>query len=154
LSAERFKSSSQTQRRRRTRYVCLRACVIFRGGLPLLLYPLYLLLLTHDGLHGYYYYYCVLLTTPHVHMSCVQQKTTYALLVATCDESAKLWVDIEILKARSVWSAGWLQKETLLRLMAEADETNTEGQEACAACGGCGTVACRYCCDTSPIQLY
>jgi len=79
-------------------------------------------------------------------------KQTYVLLEATCDASARLWVDIEILKSRRVWSAGWLQKETLQRLLEEEEEHGA--QTPCRACGGGKVMPCRYCCTSEPISLF
>ena len=81
-------------------------------------------------------------------------KQTYVLLEATCEASARLWVDIEILKSRRVWSAGWLQKETLQRLLAEDEHGEGDVQSPCRACGGRGFAPCRYCCSTEPISLF
>jgi tryptophan-rich hypothetical protein len=79
-------------------------------------------------------------------------KQTYVLLEATCDASARLWVDIEILKSRRVWSAGWLQKETLQRLLEEEEDHGA--QTPCRACGGGKVMPCRYCCTSEPISLF
>ena len=58
------------------------------------------------------------------------KKRTYCLLEATCDPTARLWVEIEILKSRRVWTAGWLQKEPLQQLLPELEREGTGG----AAC--------------------
>ncbi len=83
-------------------------------------------------------------------------KQTYVLLEATCDASVRLWVDIEILKSRQIWSAGWLQKETLQKLLAEEEHGggNRDLSSPCQACGGRKVAPCRYCCSPEPISLF
>lgn len=81
-------------------------------------------------------------------------KQTYVLLEATCDGTARLWVDVDILKSRKIWSAGWLQKETLQKLLAEDTVDGDKAHPPCKACGGRKTAPCRYCCSQEPIQLF
>lgn len=66
-----------------------------------------------------------------------QGKDSYVLLVATCDEDTKLWVPTKMLKERSQWASGWLQKRDLIEL----------GEEGapCKECGGTGNVPCVLC---------
>ena len=80
------------------------------------------------------------------------KKRTYCLLEATCDPTARLWVEIEILKSRRVWSAGWLQKESLQQLLAELELEGTGG-DPCQRCHGERTAPCRYCTVAEPISL-
>lgn len=55
----------------------------------------------------------------------------YALLVATCDSQAQIWINIHNLKDRSNWACGWLQKTQLAVL----DE---QPGAICKACQGSG----------------
>jgi tryptophan-rich hypothetical protein len=61
-------------------------------------------------------------------------------LVATCDDTVKLWVNIKTLKDRSAWAAGWLQRREL-----EALESSARGSKECKACGGGGKIPCPVC---------
>lgn len=78
------------------------------------------------------------------HFECKQKmniaKRSYLLLVATCDDSARLWLHADILKSRNLWAAGWLQKSELVRLLEE-----NERQHTCQACHGAQHVPCNYC---------
>lgn len=83
---------------------------------------------------------------------CVAQKMVvsngkqFLLMVATCDERAKIWVPLDVVRCRDVWAPGWLQREALKKLIAE----RVEGS-ACGECGGSGSVACRFCCSPGPV---
>ena len=80
-----------------------------------------------------------------------KKKRTYCLLEATCDPTARLWVELEILKSRRIWAAGWLQRDTLRSIL---DEMAAEGEgDPCDTCHGEKTVPCRYCCSLEPISL-
>ena len=87
------------------------------------------------------------------HFHCIQkvkiQSTTFVLLVATCDENAKLWVHIDILKSKSLWAPGWLQKSELHALLSEKNASNV-----CETCQGTGATQCTYCHSNTPIQLF
>jgi tryptophan-rich hypothetical protein len=87
------------------------------------------------------------------HFHCIQKMkiktTTFVLLVATCDENAKLWVHIDMLKSKSLWAPGWLQKSELHALLSEKNACNV-----CETCQGTGAVQCRYCHSNTPIQLF
>lgn len=79
-------------------------------------------------------------------------KRTYLLLVATCDETARVWVHADILKSREVWAAGWLQKSELVRLL-----EGTKEEHVCELCMGTQHAPCRYCSVEEsgiPIELY
>jgi len=89
------------------------------------------------------------------HFECKQKmkisKRTYLLLVATCDDTARLWVHSDILKSRDVWAAGWLQKSELVRLL-QGDEE----QHVCKTCHGSQCIPCRFCSEEqsgTPIEL-
>lgn len=87
------------------------------------------------------------------HFECKQKmkiaKRTYLLLVATCDDSARVWVHSDILKSRDVWAAGWLQKSELIRLLEGNDDSHV-----CQTCQGSQHVPCRYCSlEQTPIEL-
>lgn len=83
------------------------------------------------------------------HFQCRQKqkrsKDTYVLLVATCDESVQLWVNMKNLKDRSLWAAGWLQKKELLALRSAPSSGNAQHGTACKVCRGSGRVECGLC---------
>eukprot|EP00193_Tetraselmis_chui_P020570 CAMPEP_0177779780 /NCGR_PEP_ID=MMETSP0491_2-20121128/16811_1 /TAXON_ID=63592 /ORGANISM="Tetraselmis chuii, Strain PLY429" /LENGTH=233 /DNA_ID=CAMNT_0019299425 /DNA_START=65 /DNA_END=766 /DNA_ORIENTATION=+ len=64
-------------------------------------------------------------------------KDVYVLLVATCDPATRLWVNVENLKDRQRFAAGWLQKVQL-------NEVDTAGAQ-CRSCSGTGEAACPLC---------
>ena len=66
-------------------------------------------------------------------------KETFVCMVATCDENAKLWINIKNLKDRALWAAGWLQRTEMRAREAQ------EGGAECRTCHGAGTVACPLC---------
>jgi len=66
-------------------------------------------------------------------------KDAFVLLVATCDESVRLWVNMKNLKNRAAWAAGWLQKTELLAL------EGLGGGGECRKCGGSGALLCPLC---------
>ena len=59
----------------------------------------------------------------------------YVLLVSTCDNDTKLWINLANLKRREAWAPGWLQRTEL-----EAFEG-----PACPACKAAGSVPCDLC---------
>ena len=69
-------------------------------------------------------------------------KTIYLLLVATCDDTARLWVPVDVLKSRQLWAAGWLQKQELKALM---DGGQEQKGIPCPECSSSGCVQCSYC---------
>eukprot|EP00890_Picochlorum_soloecismus_P006665 jgi/Picsp_1/823/NSC_04312-R1_hypothetical protein CHLNCDRAFT_144126 [Chlorella variabilis] len=64
----------------------------------------------------------------------------FLLMVATCDERAKIWVPLDVVRCRDVWAPGWLQREALKKLIAE----RVEGS-ACGECGGKMYLATMHC---------
>lgn len=89
------------------------------------------------------------------HFECKQKmkisKRTYLLLVATCDDTARLWIHADILKSRDVWAAGWLQKSELVHLLEGYEELHV-----CETCRGSQYVPCRFCLEEqcgTPIEL-
>lgn len=66
-----------------------------------------------------------------------QGKDSYVLMVATCDEDTKLWVNIKTLRERSQWASGWLQKRDLV--------AGDDGGATCRECSGRGVVPCVLC---------
>ncbi|GAQ88812.1 hypothetical protein KFL_004610070 [Klebsormidium nitens] len=62
-------------------------------------------------------------------------------MVATCDPSARLWINAQNLRDREHWSMGWLQKA---ELAARTDE-DSEAGKVCKACHGSKSVACPAC---------
>ena len=66
-------------------------------------------------------------------------KENFVKMVATCDETVQLWVNMKNLKDRAAWAAGWLQKKEMRDL-----EANVGGTE-CKSCGGTGLVTCPLC---------
>eukprot|EP00899_Mesostigma_viride_P007799 jgi/Mesvir1/1701/Mv21160-RA.1 len=65
-------------------------------------------------------------------------KATFCELVATCDETARFWINAGNLKDRSQWFMGWVRKEDL-----EGDAA-TQGA-VCRSCNGQCQVACPMC---------
>jgi tryptophan-rich hypothetical protein len=65
-------------------------------------------------------------------------RDTFVLLVATCDSSAQLWVNVKNLKDRGAWAAGWLQKAELRGMGAQIGPQ-------CKVCNGKRVTPCRLC---------
>lgn len=72
-------------------------------------------------------------------------KQVYVLMMATCDNSACIWVNLQNLKERERWASGWLQKS-------EIEGRNDLGAE-CQVCAGTGHMVCPLCKDNSVIIL-
>eukprot|EP00897_Mesotaenium_endlicherianum_P003903 jgi/Mesen1/3540/ME000198S02744 len=70
-----------------------------------------------------------------------QGKEWFVEMIATCDENARFWVNMQNLKDRERWSMGWLQKKELEAIKAGAASTCT----ACKACAGIGQRTCQAC---------
>jgi len=67
-------------------------------------------------------------------------KLTFLLMAATCDESAMLWIPVDVLRSRNAWASGWLQKQQLKELISRRQEGIL-----CPTCGGGKVVQCMYC---------
>lgn len=65
-------------------------------------------------------------------------RDTFVLLVATCDSSSQLWVNVKNLKDREAWAAGWLQKAELMEMV-------TKIGPQCKVCSGRRVIPCRLC---------
>lgn len=68
------------------------------------------------------------------------KNAAFVLMVATCDETVQLWVNLKNLKDRSLWAAGWLQRTEMRAL----EEQGAAGPE-CKVCRGSCAVPCPLC---------
>ena len=64
-------------------------------------------------------------------------KDAYVLMMAACDTSLRVWVNVRNLKDRQRWACGWLEK-------AERAADMQQGRE-CRTCAGTGLVECPLC---------
>ncbi|CAL5228478.1 g11620 [Coccomyxa viridis] len=62
---------------------------------------------------------------------------TFICMVSTCNNDTKMWLNTSVLKSRSAWAPGWLQREEILN----AQEPGPE----CKACNGHGSLPCMRC---------
>ncbi|DBA84815.1 TPA: hypothetical protein ACH3X1_005848 [Trebouxia sp. C0004] len=72
-------------------------------------------------------------------------KQTYALMMATCDNSACMWINMQNLKDRDRWASGWLQRS-------EVEAMNDLGA-TCQVCAGTGHMICPLCRDGPVVIL-
>lgn len=70
-------------------------------------------------------------------------KVHYALLVAAGDTSRQMWINVNNLKDRGRWAAGWQQRA----------ELQDEGGCECKACSGEGTAPCPLCEPRAPADV-
>lgn len=78
-----------------------------------------------------------------------KKKNVYVLLVATCDDTVRLWCPIDILQCRDVWAPGWLQKSELQSLIQSRRTATT----SCETCHGDGSITCTFCSGNAIIDL-
>ena len=73
----------------------------------------------------------------HFHVSQKREESgqKYVLLVSTCDNHTRLWLNLANLKSRESWAAGWLQRSELEAFVGPP----------CPACKEEGTVPCDLC---------
>mmetsp|Transcript_35785 Transcript_35785/g.113041 ORF Transcript_35785/g.113041 Transcript_35785/m.113041 type:complete len:240 (+) Transcript_35785:115-834(+) len=67
-------------------------------------------------------------------------KVVFVEVVSTCDPDKRLWISTAVLKDKSAWAPGWLQKGELAAL----NEGTAEGG-TCGLCRGEGTCPCPKC---------
>ncbi|WIA11765.1 hypothetical protein OEZ85_011859 [Tetradesmus obliquus] len=79
----------------------------------------------------------------------LDKHTAFLLLQASCDTSAQLWVNVQTLRDRGVWAAGWLPMSEIQGLGLEVQGRGLK----CQACSGLGFKPCQSCDGTGKPQL-
>lgn len=69
-----------------------------------------------------------------------QGKNSFLLMQASCDHSAQLWVNVQLVKDRKQWAAGWLQ----MKEMQDPASLLSSGIQ-CGVCVGTGRRMCEAC---------
>lgn len=62
---------------------------------------------------------------------------TFVCMVSTCNNDTKMWLNTSVLKSRSAWAPGWLQRDEI--------QNAQEPGPICKTCDGQGSLPCMRC---------